>query len=122
MNRFPHALIGSATTKVRHRMIDVGVGWVWFLIKKINCRHDEPGLAISALWDLFIDPGLLDMMQRFGCAQAFDRGDTGALGKFHRKRARADDFAVNVDRTRSAQALAAAKFCAFQSQLVPQHP
>src|SRR3954453_11629436 len=74
MNGGPDTRIGAAATDIRHRVVDVGVGRLWRLLEERDSRHDLPGLAISALRNIELDPRQLDRV-RSVCGQPFDRSN-----------------------------------------------
>src|SRR5205807_10157420 len=61
-------------------------------------RHDLPGLAIPALDDVELGPGLLDRVAAVR-RKAFDGGDLSFADRGDRKHAGADCLAVEVDGT-----------------------
>src|SRR5271168_3130420 len=74
------AHIGAATADVsRHRRIDIGIVGVWCRGKQRGRRHDLPGLAIAALNDFEIEPGLLHPGAHGRRLDAFDGGDGPVL-------------------------------------------
>ena len=85
MNGPPNSFVRAATTQIRYRVIDVGVGGVRILSEKICRCHDESRLTIAALRHLFVDPRLLNRMESFLTSQTFERRDSSAVGKLHRQ-------------------------------------
>src|SRR5262249_29572649 len=79
LDRLTDADIGAAAADVScHRRVDVGVVGMRRVRKQRCRRHDLTGLAIAALNDFQIQPGLLDRGSGARCADALDRGD-GAI-------------------------------------------
>src|SRR4029453_4405804 len=64
MNRRADALISAAATDVGNRGIDLGVGRLRLPLQQRGDRHDHAALAIAALRDVEIEPGLLHLVQR----------------------------------------------------------
>src|ERR1700691_5529467 len=63
VDRGANTLIGSATTDVGHRRVDVGVGRLRLVLEEGCRRHHHAALAITALRHVEIEPGLLHGMQ-----------------------------------------------------------
>src|SRR4051812_24396441 len=60
LDRFLDALVGAATADVAaHRRINVGVGRMGVFIEQGAGRHDLARLAVAALHDVDLDPGVL---------------------------------------------------------------
>ena len=76
----PDAHIGAAAAKVAaHCVIDLRIGRARIARQKRSGAHDLPRLAVTALRDVQLHPGLLDGVRAvFG--QPFDRGDGSAFG------------------------------------------
>src|SRR5260370_8783033 len=107
MNGLTDALISAAAADIAaHGIVDVGVGGVGLLRKKSDGGHDLPGLAVTALRNIFFHPGLLHRMTAIR-REAFDRGDFLARDAGDRGDAGTRSFAVDVHRTRSAERHAA---------------
>jgi len=73
-----NALIGSATTDVCHRLVDVGIGGLGLLGDQRRRRHQLAGLAVAALEHVDIEPGLLQRLSGLRFADRLDGRD--ALG------------------------------------------
>src|SRR5439155_2267764 len=65
----------AAANVARHARVDVPVGGMGLAREQCGSRHDLARLAVAALHDLEIEPGLLDPLATGGRAYAFDRGD-----------------------------------------------
>src|ERR1700737_595719 len=61
----------------RPRGIDVGIGRMGIGRQQGGRRHDLAGLTVAALYDLAVEPGLLDFLPRGRIADRFDRRDGG---------------------------------------------
>src|SRR6516164_3817149 len=79
LDRLADAHIGAAAADVScHRRVDVGIVGMRRVREQRRRRHDLTGLAIAALNDFQIQPGLLNGGSRGRSADALDRGD-GAI-------------------------------------------
>ena len=117
-----HALEGAAAADVGDRRVDVGVGRLRLLLEQRRDRHDHAALAVAALRNIVIDPGLLHLVQHAVLREPFDRGDLLAGHRGERHRARAHGDAVDVHGAGAALRDAAAVFRAGQSDLFTQAP
>src|SRR4051794_1717996 len=71
---FTDAYIGPTAADVAgHGSIDVGIGRVWPARQQRRSGHDLARLAVTALNDLAVEPGLLDPGAHGGCADRLDR-------------------------------------------------
>src|SRR6516164_8321803 len=52
------ALVGAAAADIGDRVINIGIGRFWLILEQHHDGHDHSTLAISALWDIVIDPRL----------------------------------------------------------------
>src|ERR1700728_2160127 len=92
-----NAEVGGTTAKIAgHGLVDIGVAGVRFLSEQRGGRHNLSGLAVSALRDLFSDPGFLDRVQTI-CSKTLNRDDLLARGGCEGSLAGADCGAVDVD-------------------------
>src|SRR6267378_8430147 len=117
MDRVFDALVTAAAADVaRHRFAYLVVGGFWVFHQQRGGLHDLAGLAIAALRDISLAPGLLNGviargMKAFDCRDLADhvgnRGDAGAHG-----------LLINNNSACAAESLAAAKFRARQSDFV----
>ena len=53
---------GAAAEIAGHRLVDIGVCWLLYLRKQCGGGHDLAGLAVTALGDVELTPGLLQRM------------------------------------------------------------
>src|SRR5262249_28130121 len=101
----------------------LGARGIWMTIEEADSAHDEARHAEGALESLFVDDGTLNRMQRaIGARQALDRQNfalTYGVGEY---RARIARNVIDQDSAGAALRPIAAKFCAGESQLVPQRP
>ena len=75
MNGLANALVRAAAADVAaHGIVDVGVGGVRFLGEQGDSGHNLPGLAVAALGNVFLHPGLLDGMAAIS-GETFDGCD-----------------------------------------------
>src|SRR4051812_47739510 len=73
---FPNAQVGPAAADVAgHRIVDLGIGGMRIAGNKRGGRHDLAGLAVAALWNFVVQPGLLDLRARGRCPDGFDGRD-----------------------------------------------
>src|ERR1700738_5122592 len=80
--------IGAAATNVpRHRLVDIGVGGRRYLGEQGRGGHDLAGLTVAALYDLEVEPGLLDLLAGRGGADGLDGSDGRADGGAPRRTA-----------------------------------
>jgi hypothetical protein len=80
MNGLAHASIRAAAAhRVGHGEVDIGVRWLRFFVEQRGCGHDHACLTITALRNVFIDPGLLARMARFG-GKSLNGGVAFAVG------------------------------------------
>ena len=122
-DRGADAWIRAAAADVAgHRGGDVGVRGIRVARQRRGRGHDLARLAVAALNDLPVEPGLLnpgarrcraDRLDRrdLGGADAVDRGDTGTGGD-----------AVDMHGAGAAERHAAAELRAGQAEHVAQHP
>src|SRR5882672_4982923 len=75
------ALVGATAADVGHGLVDVRVGRLRFLGEERGRGHDLAGLAVAALRDVDLRPGLLHRV-RAVARQAFDGDDL--VGRFDR--------------------------------------
>src|SRR5712691_965231 len=89
VDRLAHLLIGAAAADVRDGAVDIGVGRLRVVLEQGRDRHDHPALAIAALRDIVVDPGLLHLVQRATGGEALDRRHLPGADRADRDRARA---------------------------------
>src|SRR6202040_418197 len=109
-DRFANAYVGPAAADVAgHGIVDIGVGRSGIAGDERGGGHDLARLAVAALNDLAVEPGLLDFRARRRCADRFDGGDLGCADAVDRRDAGARGNAVDVDGAGAAQRHAAAE-------------
>src|SRR5690348_14677183 len=102
VNGGTYALIRSAATNIRHRIIDVAVGRR-FLRSQQRCRgHQLAGLAISTLRHLAFDPRVLQLPAECRRRQRLDRGDRSVADRAHWYAAASARNTVDVNGASSA--------------------
>src|SRR5271163_4148350 len=122
MDRVFDALVTAAAADItRHRFAYLIASWLWIFHQQCCGLHDLAGLAIAALRNIDLAPGLLNRMitrrmqafdrRNLSAGHVGDRGDAGAYG-----------LLVHDHRACAAQRLAAAKFRAGQSGFVTEKP
>src|SRR5204863_5811196 len=117
-----HLLEGSTPTDVGDPRVDLRVGRLRLLLQERRHRHDHARLAVAALRDLVVEPGLLHLVQGPAVGQAFDGGDLLALGGGNGQHAGADRGAVEVHRTGAALRDTAAVLGAGETHLLTDRP
>jgi hypothetical protein len=124
VDRFADARVGAAAADVRsHVAIDLVVGRLRVSLEQRRRAHDLPRLAVAALRDVLLDPGLLHGRQRrAGRREAFDRRDLLPDGGGRGDLAGLDRRAVQVHRAGAALTDAAAVFRADEAERIAQHP
>src|SRR5882724_12406704 len=75
VNGFTHLLEGAAAANVGNGVVDLSVSRLGLLLEQSCDRHDHAALAIAALWNVVIDPGLLHPGQRAVDGESLYRGD-----------------------------------------------
>src|SRR6516164_7171464 len=117
------AHVSAATADVsRHRSVDVGIFGVWRRSEQRDRRHDLPGLAVAALNDFEIEPGLLHLGARRGRDDAFDGGDGAVLQRADRKNVGTHWLAVDMHGAGAALRDAAAELRPREPKNVAEHP
>jgi len=63
VDRFANTLVGSAAAYVATEdLVDIGIGWLRFLLQERRRGHDLAGLAVAALGHVVLDPSFLQRM------------------------------------------------------------
>jgi hypothetical protein len=114
-------IVSAATAYIGHRLDDLVIGWLPDLSKKRGCRHNLPRLTVSALRNLFGNPGLLYRM-RVVTRKALDRMDLLADYRRHWKDATPRGLAVDVYGASAALRDAAAELRPSHPKFVANHP
>src|SRR4029453_12092100 len=122
VNGFTHLLEGAAAADVGDSLVDVGVSRLGLLPEQGCDRHDHAALAIAALWNVVIDPGLLHVGQYAVDRETLDRGDLLADGFADLHAAGSHRDAIDVNRAGAALGDAAAIFGAGQPDVFPDRP
>src|SRR5262245_9378737 len=122
MDRGADALVGAATADIGDRGVDLGVGRFRAAREQGRHRHDHAALAIAALRDVVVEPGLLHLVQVAVRGEAFDGGDRAVADRAQRQRAGACRHAVDMHGAGAALGDSAAVSCAHQADDVSQHP
>src|SRR3984893_11933807 len=104
LDRFANADIGPTAADVAgHRIVDIGIRWMWVARKQRRRGHDLARLAVPALNDLPVEPGLLDLGAHRCRADCLDRGDLGGADAVDRGDAGTDGGAVDMHGARAAE-------------------
>src|SRR6516165_3834887 len=102
--------IGAAAANVpRQRLVDIGIGGRRYLREQRRGSHDLAGLAVAALYDLQVEPGLLNPLAGTGGADSLDRGDRMSRRGADRHHAGSSGNAIQMHRARAAESDAAAE-------------
>src|SRR5271167_539662 len=117
-----HLLEGAAAADIGNGLVDVLVGRLRLLLQKGRHRHDHAALAITALGDVVIDPGLLHLVQGAVACESFDRGDLLADSLADRDPAGPRRDTVDMDGAGAALCNAATVFRAGEADILPDSP
>src|SRR5262245_8427940 len=116
------ALIGSTSTDVGHRLVDVLVAWLRRALEQCRGSHDLSRLAIAALGHVERGPGLLHGMRGIG-RQPLDGDDAvGCLYVPDTNGAGALHLVIDVHRAGAALRNAATVFRAGEAELFADEP
>ena len=122
MDGRPDARIRAATAHhVRHRIVDILVAWLWFLLQERGSCHELGALAITALHHVDAAPCGPER-NGLGTFEPFYGGDLVAAQTGDNRLARHLGCAIHMHRAGSAHADPAAKFGPGHTQFAPQHP
>src|SRR5215471_19209429 len=122
MDRLAYALVSSAAADVLGEFeINFGITYVWVLAQQGGSSHQHPSLAVSALSNIFFQPGLLARMAAVR-RQAFNGGVLFAYGGGNRELARAYRTSIFVNGAGATNAHPTAVFSACELQQIAQHP
>jgi hypothetical protein len=123
LDRFANAQIGPAAADVAgHRVVDIGIRRMRVARKQRRSRHDLARLAVAALNDLAVEPGLLDLGARRCRADRLDRRDLRGANAVDIGDAGTGGDAIDMHGAGAAQRHAAAELGAGHAQHVAQHP
>src|SRR6267142_3211806 len=97
LDRFANADIGPTAADVAgHCGVDIGIRWIWIAREQRRSRHDLPRLAVPALNDLAVEPGLLNLGARRCRADGLDGCDLGLSDAVDRSNAGPNGDAVDM--------------------------
>src|SRR5687767_13152387 len=101
----PDPVIGPAAAQVAaHNLVDVVVGGFGVLLEEEDGLHDLAGLAVAALSNVIVDPGLLDGVKLAALGDALDGGHAVSGDTAQGGDAGPPGGAVDVGRTGAAEA------------------
>src|SRR5882724_4445947 len=121
-DRGANSRIRAASTEVSaHRGVDVVTRGLRVGLEQCNRRHDLPGLAVTALRHVVLDPRRPDCL-RNAPGYCFDGGDFAVSDIGKRGLARTDWLPVHVDGTGAAERLPAPELCSFQAKEISDRP
>src|SRR5882672_2589083 len=119
-DRLANAIVGAAAAEVRDA-VDIGTLGLRHAREQVDRGEDLAGLAVAALRDFLVDPGLLHGVQAIA-PDAFDRHDLAAGERTHRQDARARRATVDEDGAGTAETRSATEFRAGEPCVVAQVP
>src|SRR5689334_19036996 len=123
LDRGADAVVGAASADIpRHGRVDVVICRLRRFLQQRRRRHDLAGLAVAALHDLQLQPGLLQGRALRRLADRLDRSDRAVADAVDRRLAGADRLAVEMHGAGAAQRLAAAELGSSHAQYVAQQP
>src|SRR5580658_5100365 len=119
LDRLANAHVCAASANVSgHGRVDVGIVGMRGRVQQRSCGHDLSRLAVAALDDFQIEPGLLHLGAGCGGADCLDRRDGALADGSHGQQTGAHRRAVDVHRAGPALRDAAAEFGAGESQKI----
>src|SRR5262245_51955854 len=120
---FANAYIGPAAADIAgHRVVDVGIRRTRVAREQRRSGHDLARLAVAALRDLAVEPGLLDLGAPRCRADCLDGRDLGAADAVDGSDAGTSGDSVHMHGASAAERHAAAKLRASHAKHVAQHP
>src|SRR3954447_5538036 len=123
LDGFANADVGAATADVpAHGLIDVGVCRTRVACQQRRGRHDLSGLAIAALHDFVLEPGLLNLCAGVRLADRFDRRNLRTADAVDRGDAGPCGDAVDVHGAGATQRGAATELGAGHAEHVSKNP
>src|SRR5512138_265745 len=123
VDRGADALIGAAAADVAgHCGIDLRIARALVALEQRDRAHHLPALAVTALRDVVLDPGVDHRAAHRIRDLALDRAQVAASRGRQRCDARAHRRAIEVHGARAAQRGAAAELGAGHADVVAQHP
>src|SRR5882672_11103531 len=122
VNGFTHLLEGTAAADVGNGVVDVSVSRLGLVLEQSCDRHNHPALAIAALRNVMVDPGLLNFGQHTIRRQSFNGRDLLADDFVNERAAGPHRGAVDENRAGAALRDAAAIFGAGQPDVVTDRP
>src|SRR5882672_2600689 len=117
-----HLLERAAAADVGDGVVDVGIGRLRIVLEQRRDRHDHAALAIAALRNVMVDPGLLNFGQHAIRRQSFNGRDLLADDFANERAAGAHRGAVDENRAGAALRDAAAIFGAGQPDVFTDRP
>src|SRR6516162_10839811 len=120
---FANADIGTTATDVAgHRVVDIGIRRMRVAGKQRRGGHDLARLAVAALNNLAVEPGLLDLGARCCRADGLDRRDLGSADTVDGGDAGTGGGPVEMHGAGAAERHAAAELRAGHAEHVAQYP
>src|SRR5262245_18478149 len=122
MDRPADARVGTAAAEIAaHRVVNIDVGRVRFLLQQTGGGHHLSRLTVAALRDLYLQPGLLHRVAQI-TREPFDRDHSLPLGAPHGSNAGTDRVAVEMYLAASAEGHRTAVFRAGQPEVFAENP
>ncbi len=122
MYRPPNPRISPAPAYMpRQRIINIRVAGIRRLLQQRRARHNHPGLAITTLRNLRLQPSLLQRMRAIR-RKPFNGANLALAHSRNPRSARAFRLAVNLHSASPAKSLPAPKFSPSKLKRIPQHP
>src|SRR5690348_10153921 len=69
------ALVGAAATDIGDCIINIGIGRFRLIFEQRHDSHDHSALAVPALWNIVVDPRLLDGVESALLGKSLDGCD-----------------------------------------------
>src|SRR5580698_4538484 len=117
VDRLAHLLEGTAAANVGNGVVDIRIRRLRLVLEQGCDRHDHAALAIAALRDVVVDPGLLHLVQGPIGGQALDGGDLLAGGFADQHAAGSHRDPVDMNRAGAALCNAATVFGSGQTDI-----
>jgi hypothetical protein len=105
-----------------HAPDNVGIARLWIILQQAVGGQDHTGGTEAALQCVMFHEGLLKRMENTVLGKPFDREHLLSCDHFNRHHAGPDGLLIHENRAGAAVPLAAAVFCAGQSEVGAQDP
>src|SRR5215475_5034911 len=122
VDRLAHLLEGTAATDIGDRLVYIPVGRLRLLLEQRRHCHDHSALAVTALRNVVLDPGLLHLMQCTATRKALYGGDLFASSLADSDATGARRHAVDMHRAGATLCDTAAILGAGQPDILADRP